>query len=110
MLTALHQYRSQQRAALTHSAEVVIGIAKGILDHGEPLEIVPNLGFQGHTDAAMQLDRLLADKFSTPSYLNFAAAIDVDRSAGSSKLMAMVANSDIERACSSATNMSAARC
>src|SRR6476620_3664829 len=40
----------------------------------------------------------------------FAAATAVARSLASSKSQAIVANIDIERACSTATNMSAARC
>src|ERR1700730_13352391 len=50
-------------AAVGDAAQVIVGIAKGVLDHGEPLEIVADLGFHGHADAAMQLDRLLADEF-----------------------------------------------
>src|SRR5450631_3295317 len=52
-----------QPAAVGDAAQVIIGIAKGVLDHGEPLEVVADLGFHGHADAAMQLDRLLADEF-----------------------------------------------
>src|SRR3984893_10174160 len=66
---ALHAPRNDdgwmlnQPAAVGDAAQVIVGIAKGVLDHGEPLEIVADLGFHGHADAAMQLDRLLADEF-----------------------------------------------
>src|SRR6266436_7601137 len=52
-----------QPARLGDAAEVVLGVAEGVLDHGEALEIVADLGFHGHADAAMKLDRLLADEF-----------------------------------------------
>src|SRR2546430_12573731 len=46
------------------AAEVVVGVAKGVFDHGQPLEVVADLGFLGHADAAVKLDRLLADELA----------------------------------------------
>src|SRR4051812_11642530 len=51
-----------QPAGVGDAAEVVVGVAKGVFDHGQPLEVVADLGFLGHADAAMKLDRLLADE------------------------------------------------
>ena len=50
-------------ARVGDAAEVVVGVAKGVFDHGQPLEVVADLGFLGHADAAVKLDRLLADEF-----------------------------------------------
>ena len=43
--------------------EVVVGIAEHRIDHGGALEVVADLVLHGHADAAVQLDRLLADEF-----------------------------------------------
>ena len=43
---------------------MVVGVAEGHVDHGQPLEVVADLGLHGHADAAMQLDRLLADELA----------------------------------------------
>src|SRR3981081_3524396 len=51
-----------QPAAVGDAAEVIVGVAKTVFDHGQALEVVADLGFHGHADAAMQLDRLLAAK------------------------------------------------
>ncbi len=53
-----------QPARIRDAAEVVVGVAKGVLDHGQPLEVVADLGFLGHADAAVELDRLLADELA----------------------------------------------
>src|SRR5207244_2635383 len=53
-----------QPAAVGDAAEVVVGVPKGVLDHGQPLEVVADLGLLRHADAAMELDRLLADELS----------------------------------------------
>src|SRR6516162_10336443 len=55
---------SHQPGALADAAEVVIRVAEGVLDHGQPLEVVADLGLHGHTDAAVELDRLLADELA----------------------------------------------
>src|SRR5204863_7765477 len=59
-----------QPAAVGNATQMIIGVAEGVLDHGQPFEIVADLGFHGHADAAMKLDRLLADKFSGLADLN----------------------------------------
>ena len=74
---------------------MIVGIAKAVLDHGQPLEVVADLGLLGHADAAMQLDRLLADELADLPICTFAAAIAVARSFASSKSDAMVANIDM---------------
>src|SRR5882724_8590673 len=53
-----------QPARVGDAAEVVVGVAKAVFDHGQPLEVVPDLGFLGHADAAVKLDRLLADELA----------------------------------------------
>src|ERR1700686_3359398 len=60
-----------QPAALGDAAKVVVGVAKGVLDHGQPLEVVTDLGLLGHADAAVKLDRLLADEFQRLADLHF---------------------------------------
>ena len=54
--------RLHHPAAFGNAAQVVVGVAKGVFDHGQPLEVVADLGFLGHADAAVKLDRLLADE------------------------------------------------
>src|SRR5450755_2511552 len=58
MTVGLHQ-----PAAVGDAAQMIIGVAKGVLDHGQPLEVVADFGLLRHADAAMELDRLLADEF-----------------------------------------------
>ena len=41
--------------------QVVLGVAEGLSDHGEPAERVADLQLLGHAHAAVELDRLLAD-------------------------------------------------
>ncbi len=53
-----------QPAALGDAAQMVVRVAEGVFDHGQPLEVVADLGLHGHADAAMELDRLLADEFA----------------------------------------------
>ena len=55
---------SNQPPALGDAAQMVVRVPKGVFDHGQPLEVVADLGFHGHADAAMELDRLLADEFA----------------------------------------------
>src|SRR5437016_12302364 len=49
--------RLNQPAAVGDAAEMVIGVAEGVFDHGQPLEVVADLGLLGHADAAMELAR-----------------------------------------------------
>src|ERR1041385_5039304 len=42
-------------------AEVMVGVAEQGVDHGDALEVVADLVLHGHADAAVQLDRALAD-------------------------------------------------
>src|SRR5688572_22150619 len=60
----------EQTALRGDAAEVVVGVAEGRLDHGQPLEVVADLVLHGHADAAVQLDRLLADVFRGASHLH----------------------------------------
>src|SRR5882724_7212715 len=60
-----------QPAALGDAAQMIIGVAKTVLDHGQPLEVVADLGLHGHADAAMELDRLLADELCRLADLHF---------------------------------------
>src|SRR5271170_4410816 len=60
-----------QPARIRHPAQMIVGVAKGVLDHGQPLEVVADPGFLGHADAAMELDRLLADEFARFADLHF---------------------------------------
>src|SRR6476469_8661673 len=60
-----------QPAAGGDAAQMKVGVAKGVLDHGQPLEVVADLGFLRHADAAMELDRLLADVFRGLADLHF---------------------------------------
>src|SRR6476620_1685594 len=60
-----------QPAAIGDAAQVVVGVAKSVLDHGQPLEVVADLGLLSHADAAMELDRLLADELSGFADLHF---------------------------------------
>src|SRR3954465_9001810 len=63
-----------QSAGVGDAAQVIIGIAEHVLDHGEPLEVVADLGLHGHADAAVQLNRLLTDEFSGLADLNLGGA------------------------------------
>src|SRR5262249_32104922 len=60
-----------QPAGVGDAAQMIVGVAKGVLDHGQPLEIVADLGLLRHADAAVQLDRLLADELSGFADLHF---------------------------------------
>src|SRR5882757_7388696 len=51
-----------QPAGVGDATQMIIGIPKSVLDHGQPLEVMADLGFLGHADAAMELDRLLTDE------------------------------------------------
>jgi len=73
------------------------------------LKLVADLGLHGHA-MRMQLDRLLPDEFSRFADLHFRRRHSGGALLRSSKSLAMVANIDMLRACSTATNMSAARC
>src|SRR5579883_742850 len=53
--------RALHQSAFGDPAQVIIGVAERVLDHGQALEVVADLGLHGHADAAMELDRLLAD-------------------------------------------------
>src|SRR5664279_543645 len=43
-----------QPAAVGDAAQVVVGVAEGVLDHSQPLEVVADFGLHGHADAAME--------------------------------------------------------
>src|ERR1700754_5165665 len=60
-----------QSPCVGDGAEVIVGVAKAVLDHGQPLEVVTDLGLHGHADAAMELDRLLADELQRFADLHF---------------------------------------
>src|SRR5665213_1911641 len=62
--------RRDQPAAFGQNAEMVVGVTEHGIDHGDALEIVPDARFHGHADAAVDLDRLLADEAAGPSYLH----------------------------------------
>src|SRR5258705_4063812 len=63
--------RLNQPAAAGDAAEVIVGVAEAVLDHGQPLEVVADPGFLRHADAAVELDRLLADELSRLADLHF---------------------------------------
>src|SRR5438105_1726860 len=50
-----------QTVELGEQPEMIVGISERGIDRGHPLEVVADLVFHGHADAAVQLDRLLAD-------------------------------------------------
>ena len=49
----------------------MIDITKLSVDHGQALEVVPNVEFVGHAHAAMQLNRLLSNETTGLTDLNF---------------------------------------
>src|SRR5258708_1125706 len=56
--------RPMPRPRPGYGGEVIFLYAKGVFDYGRAFEGVPDLGLQGHADAAMKLNRLLADEFA----------------------------------------------
>src|ERR1700730_11302444 len=55
--------RSRRRQRhLGETIEMVIDVAQALVDHAEALEVMAGDVFVGHADAAMELDRLLADE------------------------------------------------
>src|SRR5579883_2813858 len=53
---------SPRQRHLRKPVKVVIMIPEGLVDHGQPLEVMPGDVLIRHADAAMELDRLLADE------------------------------------------------
>src|ERR1043166_5943182 len=53
--------RRHQAVGFGEQAEVMIGVAEGQVDGGDALEVVADLVLHGHADAAVPLDRALAD-------------------------------------------------
>src|SRR5437667_1090275 len=56
-----HSYGIDEPAGFCNGGKVVVRIAEHRIDHADALEIVADLVFLGHADAAVELDRLLAD-------------------------------------------------
>src|SRR3954462_3133769 len=42
--------KSNQSPAVGDAAQVIVGVAKGVLDHRQPLEVMADLGFLGHAN------------------------------------------------------------
>src|SRR6266851_10164926 len=58
------RYANLGRHQSTHAgerSEMMVGVAEQTVDHGDALEVVANLVLHGHANAAMELDRALAD-------------------------------------------------
>ena len=89
---------------------MMIGVAEHRVDHGDALEIVADLVLHGHADAAVELDRLLADEAAGAADLHLRRRYRLAPLAASSSAAIMVASIAMLRACSSAISMSAARC
>src|SRR5215813_3021359 len=56
--TLRHRY---QPAHAGERSKMMVGVAEQGVDHGDTLEVVAGLVFHGHADAAVELDRALAD-------------------------------------------------
>src|SRR4051794_17763732 len=54
--------RRNQPTGFGELGEVVVGVAEGEVDYGDALEVVADLELLRHPDAAVQLDRVLADE------------------------------------------------
>src|SRR5262245_2030339 len=54
--------------------EMIVGIAEHGIDHRDALEVVADLVFHRHADAAVELDRLLADEFRRAPDLHLGGA------------------------------------
>src|SRR5260370_13430974 len=50
-----------QSAHAGERSEMMVGVAEQAVDHGDALEVVANLVLHGHANAAVELDRALAD-------------------------------------------------
>src|SRR5258708_1526778 len=72
--------RVDEAAGFGDDGEVVVGVAEHRVDHADALEVMTDLVLVGHADAAMKLDRLLAD--SAPG----AAALDLGGGDGAAAL------------------------
>src|SRR5262245_45013320 len=59
---AVSSSRSDQPAHAGELGEMVVGVAEQRVDDADAFEIVPDLVLHGHADAAVQLDRVLADE------------------------------------------------
>jgi hypothetical protein len=88
----------------------MVGVAEQGVDHGDALEVVADRKLHRHADAAVELDRLMADEAAGPADLDLRGRDRLAASAAFSSCAIMGANIAIERACSRATNMSAPRC
>src|SRR5579883_2429132 len=53
--------RRHEPAQAGEGGEMMVRVAEQRIDHGDALEIVADLRLHGHADAAVQLDRALAD-------------------------------------------------
>src|SRR6266851_4082126 len=62
--------RIDEAAGFGDRGEVVVGVAEQRVDHGDALEVMADLVFVGHADAAMELDRLLADELARAAALH----------------------------------------
>ena len=52
---------SEQSANPSQRCQMHVGVAEQHVDHRHALEVVADIVFHGHADAAVQLDRFLAD-------------------------------------------------
>ena len=102
--------RSRRRSSHTnppgfrHKREVMVGVAEQHVDHGQALEVVADLVLHRHADAAVQLDRLLADEAAGAADLHLGGRDRLARARRRSRSCAIiVANIAMLRACSSAT-------
>ena len=80
--------------------EVIVGVAEHAFDHRQALEVVADLVLHGHADAAVQLDRLLADKLAGAADLHLGRGDRLRRSAAFGSSAIIVANIAMVRACS----------
>src|ERR1700734_1846381 len=62
-----HTLRRDQSAARSDQIEMMIGVAELRVDDREAFEVVADHRLHGHADAAMDLDRLLADETARAS-------------------------------------------
>ena len=89
---------------------MMIGVAKLRVDCRHAFEVMTDLGFHGHADAAVNLDRLLADEAAGAADLHFRRRNRLPPLAPVVLAAIMVASIAMLRACSTAISISAARC
>src|SRR6266568_9270996 len=63
-------YLTRPRLRSGEALQVVLGVAEGLADHGEPTERVADLELLGHAHAAVQLHRFLAHVAARVGYLD----------------------------------------